>query len=110
MCQEYGYELAEQVFSDIEANKMTYSAALDYYKKHVKWAVECDVYYEMPKYRNMGYEWRRSDECKKIVSSIIEERLNKKEATLLILNNKGYSKSVSCRVCGSTINCFKCKI
>ena len=40
----------------------------------------------------------------------IEERLNKKEATLLILNNKGYSKSVSCRVCGSTINCFKCKI
>ena len=87
MCQEYGYELAEQVFSDIEANKMTYSAALEYYKKHVEWAVECDVYYEIPKYRNMGYEWRRSDECKKIVDSLVEERLNKfaKE-----VNKRGY--------------------
>ena len=44
------------------------------------------------------------------LKSKIEERLSKNEATLLILNNKGYSKSVSCRVCGSTINCFKCKI
>lgn len=61
---------------------------------------------------NMMEALRRNESL--LISNTLKEKmdsvLNKKEAVLLILNNKGYSKSISCRVCGSSINCPKCKI
>ncbi len=49
-----------------------------------------------------------------IISNCLKEKMNKvflkKEACLLILNNKGYSTSISCRSCGHTEMCPKCKI
>ena len=49
-----------------------------------------------------------------VVSNTLKNKIQKcignKEAVLLILNNKGYSKSVSCRACGTTYVCERCKI
>jgi primosomal protein N' (replication factor Y) len=40
----------------------------------------------------------------------IEERLHKKEQTVLLLNRRGYSTFVMCRTCGYTIGCPHCDI
>ena len=40
----------------------------------------------------------------------ISEALKKGEKTILILNNKGYSTSVTCRSCGTTLKCYSCKV
>ncbi|CAK4814509.1 unnamed protein product [Aphanomyces euteiches] len=40
----------------------------------------------------------------------IEERLNKKEQTVLLLNRRGYSTFVMCRTCGYTVGCPHCDI
>jgi primosomal protein N' (replication factor Y) len=40
----------------------------------------------------------------------IEERLQKKEQTVLLLNRRGYSTFVMCRTCGYTIGCPHCDI
>jgi len=42
--------------------------------------------------------------------SEIELRLIRKEQTMLILNNKGYSQFVICRECGLVMKCPKCKV
>lgn len=41
---------------------------------------------------------------------LINEALNKKEKIILILNNKGYSTSVTCRNCGKTLKCLSCNV
>ncbi len=40
----------------------------------------------------------------------IEERLERKEQTILFLNRRGYSGSVSCRSCGKPIMCPHCSV
>ncbi len=40
----------------------------------------------------------------------INEALKKKQKTILILNNKGYSTSVTCRSCGKTLKCLSCNV
>ncbi|MDB5053753.1 MAG: primosomal protein [Bacilli bacterium] len=40
----------------------------------------------------------------------IEERLHKKEQTVLLLNRRGYSTFVMCRTCGYTVGCPHCDI
>lgn len=40
----------------------------------------------------------------------ISNRLVKKEQTVIILNHKGYSQFVICRMCGHVIKCPKCKV
>jgi primosomal protein N' (replication factor Y) len=40
----------------------------------------------------------------------INEALKKKQKTILILNNKGYSTSVTCRSCGKTLKCLSCHV
>lgn len=49
-----------------------------------------------------------------VISNTLRDKMNetfkKHDAALLILNNKGYSKSVSCRACGTTYSCPSCKI
>ena len=40
----------------------------------------------------------------------ISEALKKNEKTILILNNKGYSTSITCRSCGHTLKCISCQV
>lgn len=40
----------------------------------------------------------------------MEERLAKKEQTMLFLNRRGYSGSVSCRSCGKPVMCPRCSV
>ena len=40
----------------------------------------------------------------------INEDLLKKEKVILILNNKGYASSVTCRTCGKTLKCLSCNV
>ncbi len=40
----------------------------------------------------------------------INDALKKGEKIILILNNKGYSTSVTCRSCGKTLKCLNCKV
>lgn len=40
----------------------------------------------------------------------INEALLKKEKVILILNNKGYASSVTCRTCGKTLKCLSCNV
>ena len=42
--------------------------------------------------------------------SAIEDRLNKNEQIILLLNRRGYSSFVSCRNCGHTYKCPSCDI
>lgn len=79
-------EAALRVFADIEKNKCTYSEALKFYKEHIEWIVEYEVYY-MPKYRDKGYDWRDSAECKKIIKDIVDSRIEKFKR---YVNHRGY--------------------
>lgn len=40
----------------------------------------------------------------------IEEKLNKKEQIILLLNRRGYSNVITCKDCGNTLKCPKCDI
>lgn len=40
----------------------------------------------------------------------IRIRLNRQEQTMLFLNRRGFSRSVTCDVCGETVNCDKCEL
>lgn len=79
-------EAALRVFADIEKNKCTYSEALKFYKEHIEWIVEYEVYY-MPKYRDKGYDWRDSAECKKIIKDTVDSRIEKFKR---YVNHRGY--------------------
>ena len=79
-------EVALRVFSDIEQNKCTYTDALKFYKEHIKWIVQYEVYY-LPKYRDKGYDWRYSEECKRIVDNIVKDRIEKFKN---YVNHRGY--------------------
>ncbi|MBO7633322.1 MAG: primosomal protein N' [Lachnospiraceae bacterium] len=46
----------------------------------------------------------------RVLRGLIEDRLNRKEQTMLFLNRRGYSGSVSCRSCGHVIKCPHCDI
>lgn len=45
-----------------------------------------------------------------ILKSKIEEKLNKNEQVILLLNRRGYSNVISCKECGYTFKCPKCDI
>jgi len=40
----------------------------------------------------------------------INDRLNKKEQVILLLNRRGYSTTITCKECGNTIKCPNCDI
>ena len=40
----------------------------------------------------------------------IEDRLNKNEQVILLLNRRGYSTTITCKNCGNTIKCPNCDI
>lgn len=42
--------------------------------------------------------------------ALIEDRLNKKEQTMLFINRRGYAGFVSCRTCGYVIKCPHCDV
>lgn len=44
------------------------------------------------------------------LASLIEDRLDKKEQTILFLNRRGYSGMVSCRACGYVFKCPHCDV
>lgn len=46
----------------------------------------------------------------RILQKKIEERLQKKEQTILFLNRRGYAGFVSCRSCGFVLKCSHCDI
>lgn len=46
----------------------------------------------------------------RVLAKEIEERLKKKEQTILFLNRRGYSGSVSCRSCGKPLMCPHCSV
>lgn len=79
-------ETADRMFRDIERNKCTYSQALAFYKEHIEWAVEYEVYYA-PENRNKSYDWRRTEECKALIAKKIKERI---EAFIKETNHRGY--------------------
>lgn len=44
------------------------------------------------------------------LTQLIEDRLSKKEQTILFLNRRGYAGFVSCRKCGEVMNCPHCSV
>lgn len=44
------------------------------------------------------------------LASLIEDRLDRKEQTILFLNRRGYSGMVSCRACGYVFKCPHCDV
>ena len=86
VANKYCEEAALRIFSDIDDNKCTYSDALKFYKEHIEWVVKYEVYY-MPKYRDKGYDWRNSAECKKIIKDIVDYRIDKFKS---YVNHRGY--------------------
>ncbi len=44
------------------------------------------------------------------LANAIEDRLNRKEQTLILLNRRGFSTSLLCRSCGQSIQCRNCSI
>ncbi len=44
------------------------------------------------------------------LKDLIEDRLNKKEQTMLFMNRRGYAGFVSCRDCGKAIRCPHCDV
>ena len=46
----------------------------------------------------------------RLLMAEMEERLSKKEQTMLFLNRRGYSGSVSCRSCGKPVMCPHCSV
>lgn len=74
MCDNYP-EYAIRVFKDIETHKMTYTEALEYFKKRVTWIVRCHILYDMPEYMNRDFDWRDSKEYKDLEKRMIEQKL-----------------------------------
>ena len=81
MCDNYP-EYAIRVFEDIETHKMTYTEALEYFKKRVTWIVRCYILYDMPEYKYKDIDWRRSDEYKQLEKKMIEEKIAEFKAKL----------------------------
>ncbi len=46
----------------------------------------------------------------KSLRNLIQERLNKNEQVMLLINRRGYSPFVTCRSCGSVFKCPECNI
>ena len=44
------------------------------------------------------------------LTEMIEDRLRKREQTILFLNRRGYAGFVSCRKCGEVLNCPHCSV
>ena len=86
VASQYNEEVAERVFSDIQDNKCTYTDALKFYTEHLEWIVKYEIYY-LPKYRDKGYDWRYSEECKRIVDSVVKDRIEKFKN---YVNHRGY--------------------
>ena len=59
-------------------------------------------------------DWKNLDNESSMFSltlrSEIQERLNKKEQTLLLVNRRGFAPFISCRKCGRVLKCPSCDI
>jgi len=74
---KYHPEYANQVFEDIERKLIDASAAMEFYKDHSYWVARFEILYQTPEYRNMGYEWRRSKACEKLILKKQKELIDK---------------------------------
>lgn len=60
---------------------------------------------------NMRDEIKKGNKLiSEILYNSIQDRLNKKEQTILLLNRRGYSTVISCHDCGYTYKCPNCDI
>jgi len=46
----------------------------------------------------------------RVLTSAIDERVSRREQTLLLLNRRGFATSVFCRQCAATIDCPNCSV
>lgn len=67
---------ANRVFNDIEKHLMDSDSALKFYKDHAHWIARFEILYQSPEYRNMGYEWRHSKSCEKIIAKKEKELMD----------------------------------
>ena len=61
---------------------------------------------------DMGDEIRRGNYSlfSKDLKELINDRLNKKEQTILLINRRGFSSFVMCRECGHVVKCPHCDV
>ena len=57
-----------------------------------------------------GGNKRRQLSCQKSCGAAIDERLEKREQTILFLNRRGFSTSLLCSNCGEARNCPNCSV
>ena len=73
---KYHPEYSNRVFKDIEKHLMDADTALEFYKEHAHWVARFEILYETPEYRNMGYEWRHSKACERIIAKREKELID----------------------------------
>ncbi len=55
-------------------------------------------------------ETRKQDTFSRALVEAVQERLENREQTMLLLNRRGFSSFVTCRACGERVQCINCSV
>jgi primosomal protein N' (replication factor Y) len=55
-------------------------------------------------------ETRKQDTFSRALVEAVQERLENREQTMLLLNRRGFSSFVACRACGERVQCANCSV